>query len=87
MVLPKFIEALNLCKVAYLLAQEEYGCNRFNSREFEGALPKRKSLTKTIARIKKKADTFVVLSHHERRMVAAAYDQGLYEKHQAGDTE
>lgn len=83
----KFIETLSLCKTAYFLAQEEYGLNKFNKREFEGALPKRKSLRKTILRVKQIAQHAGSLSHHEERMIAAAYDQGLLTRHRQEDKE
>lgn len=85
--IPSFIETLAHCKEAYIMAQEEYGSNRFNKREFQGALPKRKGKTKMLFRLKKRTLARRWWSAAEERMLAAAYDQGLLEKHKQVDNE
>jgi hypothetical protein len=85
--LPRFIEILALAKVAYELGHEEYSNNRRVTRTFEGELPKRKHGPRRLAlRIERKGWSRQIVagsfSGPELRMLAGAYDQGLFDRHQ-----
>ena len=81
--LPEFINTLSLCKAAWAMGREEYGGHKFTKREFEGSLPKRKGGTqKILLKLANKERTSIGLwDSPARRMVLAAFDQGLLDEH------
>lgn len=84
--IPRFMETLSLARVAYDLGREDHGNGRRVSREFEGSLPRRKrGIRIYVDHILKKGWKSQIslggLSSAEKRLLIAAYDQGLLEKH------
>lgn len=88
---PRFIEILALAKLAHELGQDEY-LSRQTVREFPGALPKRKHGPRRVAkRVERKglARQIIVggsFSAAEQKLLAAAYDQGLFDRHNFQET-
>lgn len=81
---PDFVHALAVCKAAYLLAREEYSNGRMVRREFEHVLPKRKhGPNRVYLRVARKMRETAHLNGPVVRMIAAAYDQGLFDEHEA----
>ena len=77
---------LELCEHAYKLAFEEYDDARKNRREFQGVLPKRKHPAwRIFARIRKRfklrGDCYATPDYRSLKMIIAAYDKGLYDRH------
>jgi len=86
--IPRFMEILALAKLAHELGWDESCESRKMIREFPGATPKRKhGPGRILARLERKAVkrqillSFFTLSGHERKLLVAAYDQGVLEAH------
>jgi hypothetical protein len=81
---PRMITILAMAKQAYLLARREYDNHRLHETEFRGATPKRRRKRSLyLERIRKEAREFERIryfSEPERRLLIAAWDQGLLDE-------
>ena len=85
-VVPTFIKILAACKAARELGIREYSNGRVNKLEFQGALPKRKGMSRVLKRIRNQEWlTASECSRPAERMLCAAYDQGLLDEHDRRD--
>ena len=79
-----FADVLDAAEKAYAMAIDEYQCSRKNKREYQGGMPKRKhGPWRIIERLRKKHTVVatIALSFPAARMITAAYDQGLLDRH------
>jgi len=83
----QFEDIMTVCGLAYNLGRKDYHNGRRVSREFQGALPKRKIGSRKLVMCLRNEGFYKLLSGPVIRMMMASYDQGLLDRHEEIENE